>query len=205
MRCQAVLEALRGRFDTARTMLADARTSVEDLGDRHGLLETQLYQGIVELLANDPVAAEPHLREAYGGLGRLGVGADAGQAAAHLSRSLLQQGRLDEASELAADSEALAGQNPQTAIAAKTAHAEILAAQGDPDGALLVAAEAVALAEGTDILIDHANANLALARVRADGPVQTVGHQDLARSPVDCRLPARKEAVGEHDQPCRAF
>ncbi|MDX2380831.1 MAG: AAA family ATPase, partial [Acidimicrobiia bacterium] len=164
-RCQAVLEALRGRFDTARAMLADALATVEELGLRHGWLETQLYSGIVELLAGDPAAAEPHLRSAYGGLGRLGIGADAGQAAAHLSRALLLQGRLDEADELATDSEALAGQNPQTAIAAKTARAEILAARGEIEDALRLAEEAVALAEGTDIVIDHANANVALARV----------------------------------------
>ncbi|MGA9278790.1 ATP-binding protein, partial [Ilumatobacter sp.] len=165
-RCQAVLEAFRGRFDTARTMLAEARATVEELGLRHGLLETELYSGIVELLANDPVAAEPFLRSAYGGLGRLGIGADAGQAAAHLSRALLLQGRLDEADELAADSEALAGQNPQTSIAALTARAEILAARGDLAAALRLAEAAVALGADTDIVIDHGQANVALARVR---------------------------------------
>ncbi len=165
-RCQAVLEALRGRFDTARTMLAEARATVEELGLRHGLLETELYSGIVELLANDPVAAEPFLRSAYGGLGRLGIGADAGQAAAHLSRALLLQGRLDEADELAADSEALAGQNPQTSIAAHTARAEILAARGDLTAALRLAEAAVELGAGSDIVIDHGQANVALARVR---------------------------------------
>ncbi len=179
-RCQAVLEALRGRFDTARTMLTEARATVEELGHRHGLLETELYSGIVELLAGDPVAAEPYLRSAYGGLGRLGIGADAGQAAAHLSRALLLQGRLDEAHELATDSDALAGQNPQTAIAAKTALAEIKAARGELDEALRIAEEAVARARGTDIVIDHANANLALARVR-----DAAGDAAGARSALD--------------------
>ncbi len=96
MRCQAVLEALRGRFDTSRSLLDGARVTGEELGLRHGLLETSLYAGIVELLAGDAVAAEPYLRDAFGGLGQLGIGADAGQAAAYLARSLLQQGRLDE-------------------------------------------------------------------------------------------------------------
>ena len=179
-RCQAVLEALRGRFDTARDMLAEARASVEKLGDRHGLLETQLYWGIVELLAGDPEAAEPHLRAAYGGLGRLGIGADAGQAAAYLSRALLLQGRLEEAAELADDSEALAGQNPQTIIAAKTARADLLAATGDLEEAQRAADQAVAAAAGTDILIDHANANLALARVRS-----LAGDAEGTRNAVD--------------------
>ncbi len=165
VRCQAVLEALRGRFDTARTMLADARATVEELGLRQGVAETDLFAGIVELLVGEPAAAEAPLRAAYQGLGRLGFGADAGQAAAFLARALLQLGRLDEAEELATDSAALAGQNPQSAIAARSARAEILAAQGRCDEAVAVATEAVVLAAGTDIVVDHANANAVLARV----------------------------------------
>ncbi|HUS43991.1 MAG TPA: AAA family ATPase [Ilumatobacteraceae bacterium] len=166
-RCQAVLEAMRGRFDTARSLLSASRVTSLELGLDHGLLETSLFAGIVELLADDPVAAEPHLRDAFGGLGQLGIGADAGQAAAHLARSLMRQGRLDEAGELAADSDALAGQNLQTAIAARSVQAEILAARGDTGPALALADEAVRLAAGTDLVFDHANAMSALARVRA--------------------------------------
>ena len=166
-RCQAVLEAMRGRFDTARSLLNASRVTSLELGLHHGLLETSLYAGIVELLADDPEAAEPHLREAFGGLGQLGIGADAGQAAALLARAMLLQGRLDEADELAADSDALAGQNLQTAIAARSAQAEILAARGDTGPALALADEAVRLAAGTDLAFDHANALSTLARVRA--------------------------------------
>ncbi|MGI9624703.1 MAG: AAA family ATPase, partial [Acidimicrobiales bacterium] len=165
-RCQAVLEALRGKFDTARTMLESSRSTAEELGLRRGLMETELYAGIVELVANDAEAAEPHLRIAYGGLGRLGIGADAGQAAAYLARALLMQGRLDEAEELAADSDALAGQNPQTLIAARTAQAEIMSARGRHDEAIEWAEAAVSAAAGKDIIVDAANAQSTLARVR---------------------------------------
>ncbi len=165
VRCQAVLEALRGRFDTARKLLTDSRATVEELGLRHALGETDLFTGIVELLAGDPAAAEPPLRRAYEGLGRLGIGSDAGQAAAHLARSLLQQGRIDEAERLAAESAELAGENPRTAVAARSAQAEILAAQGRLDEAVAMAQEAVARAEGTDIIVDHAAASAVLAQV----------------------------------------
>jgi tetratricopeptide (TPR) repeat protein len=158
---------MRGRFDTSRSLLASARAIGEEIGLRHGLLETALYSGIVELLAGDPVAAEPHLREAFGGLGQLGIGADAGQAAAYLARSLLLQGRLDEADDLANDGDALAGQNLQTAIAARAAQAEIFAARGDTASALALADEAVRMVADTDIVFDHANALATLARVRA--------------------------------------
>src|SRR5205823_6349772 len=53
LRCQAVLEALRGRDDAARRMLAAARSSLEELGLRSGLLETDLFAGIIGLLAGD--------------------------------------------------------------------------------------------------------------------------------------------------------
>ncbi|MGB7880897.1 MAG: hypothetical protein WBL31_19180, partial [Ilumatobacteraceae bacterium] len=83
------------------------------------------------------------------------------------ARALLLQGRLDEADELAADSDALAGQNLQTAIAARSAQAEILAVRGETVEALVLAEEAVRLAADTDIVLDHANALATLARVRA--------------------------------------
>ena len=166
-RCQAVLEAMRGRFETARSLLDASRTTSLELGLDHGLLETSLYAGIVELLADDPAAAVPHLRDAFGGLGQLGIGADAGQAAAHLARALLLQGHLGEADDLATESYALAGQNLQTAITARSAQAEILTARGDVGRALALADEAVRLATGTDLVFDHANALSTLARVRA--------------------------------------
>lgn len=167
VRCQAVLEGLRGRFDTARTMLASARETAEELGLRQSLMVTELYAGIVELLAGEPEAAESHLRIAYGGLGQRGISADAGQAAAHLARALMLQGRLDEAEELATEADALAGQNIQTAIAANAVLAEILSARGDHDEAIASAQAAVDLAAGNDIVVDHANACASLGRVRA--------------------------------------
>lgn len=97
----------------------------------------------------------------------MGIGADAGQAAAYLARALLLQGRLEEAEDLVHESDALAGQNPQTAIVVKAVFAEVLSASGEHAEALQIADEAVAIAAGMDILFDHANAVAAQARVRA--------------------------------------
>ncbi len=167
MRHLAVLELLRGRPDKARTMLADARQIVADLGLRHGLMETELFAGIIESMEGDPVAAEPHFRTALEGLDALGVGADAGLAAALLARSVLAQGRINEADRYAAESERLAGRNLKTAIAWRAVRAEILAAQGRHAEAVAMARDAVAVAAGTDIVLDHADACLALSRVLA--------------------------------------
>ena len=130
IRCQGLLEALRGRFDSAHEKFEASRTTARDLGLRQGLYETELFEGFVELLADDPVAAEPHLRLARDGLGALGIGADAGQAAALLARSLLRQGRIDEADELATAALATAGENLQTAVASRAVLGEIRAVQG---------------------------------------------------------------------------
>ncbi|TXI42877.1 MAG: hypothetical protein E6Q57_14015, partial [Mycobacterium sp.] len=192
LRCLAVLELLRGRPDKARSMLGDARQVVAELGLRHGLMETELYAGIIELMVGDPVAAEPHFRTALEGLDALGVGADAGQAAALLARSVLAQGRIDEADRYAAESERIAGHNLKTAIGWRAVRAEILSAQGQHEAAIAKAREAVAVAADTDLVLDHADACLALSRVlAAAGDASAAAH---ARSDAES-LYAAKDAV----------
>ena len=68
LRCQAVLEALRGRTDAARRMIASSRRMVEELGITQRLLEADVFAGLIELLEGDAVAAERWLRTAYDGL-----------------------------------------------------------------------------------------------------------------------------------------
>ncbi|OBG34540.1 adenylate cyclase [Mycobacterium alsense] len=198
LRCLAVLELLRGRPDKARSMLGDAHQIVAELGLRHGLMETELFAGIIELMGGDPVAAEPHLRAALQGLDALGVGADAGLAAALLARSVLAQGRVDEADRYASESEHLAGHNLKTAIAWRAVRAEILAAQHRHAEAVAMAREAVAVAAGTDLVLDHADACRALGRVLAaagDAP----GAADARRHAE--ALYAAKEAEGAIARP----
>lgn len=165
MRCQAVLEALRGRFDVSRSMLASARATLEELGLRHGLLETDLFTGMVEFVAGDFDAAIAPLRSAYEGLGSLGVGADAGQAAALLARVLIEHGDVPEADQMAAASEQLAGQNLKTSIAWRIARAEVLAARGLVTEGIEFARAAVDIAQRTDLVLDHADACAALANL----------------------------------------
>ncbi len=116
LRCQAVLEALRGRTDAARRMIASSRRLVEELGITQRLLEADVFAGLIELLEGDAVAAERCLRAAYDGLRDHGLGIDAAQAAALLGRALLAQGRAAEAEALSHESEALAGDDFKAAI-----------------------------------------------------------------------------------------
>ena len=168
--CQGVLEALRGRTDAARRMVAASRKMVEELGITHRLLEADAFAGRIELLEGDATAAETSLRRAYEGLRDLGLGIDAAQAAALLARALLAQGRAEEAEALSRDSEALAGDDLQAAIAWRGVRAEALAQRGLHDEAVELAQAAVAIAAATDALLDHADARLALAAaLRAAG------------------------------------
>lgn len=165
LRCQAVLESLRGRTDAARRMLGAARRSLEELGHRHGLLSTEMFAGLVELSAGDAVAAENAFRAAHDGFVALGASADAAQAAALLGRAVLAQDRLAEAETVSLESERLGGADLKTAIAWRAVRAQALARHGRVDEALDLARAAVELAEPTDALLDQADAHLTLATV----------------------------------------
>ncbi|HZC90126.1 MAG TPA: BTAD domain-containing putative transcriptional regulator, partial [Mycobacterium sp.] len=164
-RCQAVLEAFRGRDAAARRMIDSARRTVTELGLRHALLEVEQFAGIVELVLGDPAAAEPHLRQACNGFRRMGLDADTAETAALLGRACLALNRDADADELCTESERLAGHALKASIAWRTLRAQLLSRQGDHDEARRVAQAAVTLAEGTDGLVDHGDACLSLARV----------------------------------------
>lgn len=164
-RCQAVLEAFRGRAAAARRMIDSARRTVTELGLRHALLEVEQFAGIVELVVDEPATAEPHLRKAYNGFRRMGLDADTAETAALLGRACLTLGRNAEADELCTESERLAGHALKPSIAWRTLRARLLSRGGDHDEARRVAEAAVSLAERTDALVDHADACLSLATV----------------------------------------
>jgi class 3 adenylate cyclase len=170
LRCQAVLEALRGRSEAARRMITSSRRMVEELGITQGLLETEFFAGLIELIEGDPAAAEQSLRAAYEGFRSHGLGIDAARAAALLGRPLLAQGRAAEAEALSHESEALAGDDLQAAITWRRVRAEALASRGEHAAAVDFARAAVEIAAATDALLHHADARLALAAaLRAAG------------------------------------
>ena len=164
-RCQAVLEAFRGRDAAARRMIDSARRTVTELGLRHALLEVEQFAGIVELILDDPAAAEPHLRQAYNGFRRMGLDADTAETAALLGRACLALNRDAEADELCTESERLAGHAFKPSIAWRTLRAQLLSGGDDHEEARRVAQAAITLAERTDALVDHGDACLALATV----------------------------------------
>ncbi|GFG95343.1 hypothetical protein MTIM_12220 [Mycobacterium timonense] len=191
-RCQAVLEAFRGRGAAARRMIDSARRAVTELGLRHALLEVEQFAGIVELILDDPAAAEPHLRKAYNGFRRMGLDADTAETAALLGRAYLALDRESEADELCSESERLAGHALKASIAWRTLRAHLLARGGDHVAARQVAEAAVTLAERTDALVDHGDACLTLATV-LNGAGDVVAARRAAEQAVE--LYERKGAV----------
>jgi DNA-binding SARP family transcriptional activator len=164
-RCQAVLEAFRGRGAAARRMIDSARRTVTELGLRHALLEVEQFAGIVELIVDDPTAAEPHFRQAYNGFRRMGLDADTAETAALLGGTCLALDRDTEADELCLESERLAGHALKASIAWRTLRARLLSRGHEHGEARRTAEAAVALAEHTDALVDHGDSCLTLATV----------------------------------------
>jgi class 3 adenylate cyclase len=196
-RCQAVLEAFRGRAAAARRMIDSARRMVTELGLRHALLEVEQFAGIVELAVDDPAAAEPHLRKAYNGFRRMGLDADTAETAALLGRACLALDRDAEADELCSESERLAGHALKASIAWRTLRAQLLARRNDHKEARRVAEAAVTLAEPTDALVDHGDACLALATV-LDAAADVAGARAAAEKAAD--LYERKGAAALADK-----
>jgi len=179
-RCQAVLEAMRGRFEAAREGLAAARGSLRELGHTVELQELTTFAGIVELLAGDPAAAESHLRQAHEKFSSLGFGVPAARAGALLARALLEQGREDEALAQTRYAERHAAGDLKATITWCGVRAEVLARRGDHAAGLALADRAVGLTEPTDALADKADAEMALARV-----LLVTGRPDEASSAVE--------------------
>ncbi|MGB5795687.1 MAG: hypothetical protein WBH51_07820 [Mycolicibacter algericus] len=183
-RCQAVLEAFRGRAEAARRMIDSARRTVTELGLRHALLEVEQFAGIVELVVDEAAAAEPYLRQAYRGFRRMGLDADTAETAALLGRACLALDQDAEAAELCSESERLAGHALKASIAWRTLRALLLARRGEHAEARQVAEAAVGLAERTDGLVDHGDACLALATV-LNAAGDEVGARAAAERAVD--------------------
>ena len=91
--CSAVLEAMRGRADAARGDPRDgAGRRSRSSGSRCALAELDTSAGIVELLADEPAAAEALLARARDGFDALGVDAGAAHASALLGAGAARAG-----------------------------------------------------------------------------------------------------------------
>jgi class 3 adenylate cyclase/tetratricopeptide (TPR) repeat protein len=165
---QAMLEAMRGNFDRARTLVGSADAIAEEFGPKLYLAASGMALWEVETLAGDPSAAERAVRPSCELLEELGEVGYRFVAVSQLAASLCVLGRLDEAEELTRAAETFA---PTDDIASqmlwRQVRAQVLARRGERAEAERIAREAVALAGETDMLNWHGNALADLAEVYA--------------------------------------
>jgi len=177
----AALHAMAGEFEEARRLVAEGDEILGELVDLQSAVSQQ--EALVEMLAGEPAAAEARLRSGYERLVEMGEKALLASTSAMLAQALYAQGRFDEAAELCAISEKVAAEEDLTAqVSWRGVRAKLLA-PADWGEAHRLAAEGVAIAEGTDFETVRAEALIDLAEVCLAGD-----RPDEARSAVERAL-----------------
>ncbi|HET9325073.1 MAG TPA: adenylate/guanylate cyclase domain-containing protein [Gaiellaceae bacterium] len=177
--------AMLGRFDEARAILAETRS---ELAERGGGLDlatlTALESAMIELLADDPVAAAALGEEGCTLLEQLGERAFLSTASATLAIAFSELDRLQEAEAWAARAAELgATDDTYTQMLWRRARAKALARSGVYDEAETLAREAVAIGERTEGLSDQGDAYSDLAEV-----VLLAGRADEAAAALEQAL-----------------
>ncbi|HZO63337.1 MAG TPA: adenylate/guanylate cyclase domain-containing protein [Gaiellaceae bacterium] len=163
---RACLDAMEGRFDDARRLLAEMRTRYEDLGQSVRTILQRWYSAYVETRAADLDAAERSLRESCELLERMGNPGWLSTYAANLGHVLCSLGRWDEAGEWGGKSRELGGSDDiVTQMLWRQVLARVHAERGEDGEAERLAREAVGYGDRTDMLVNRANAHLDLAEV----------------------------------------
>jgi class 3 adenylate cyclase/tetratricopeptide (TPR) repeat protein len=167
LRTRAALMAMQGRFDSARDLIARARSLAEELG-----LELVLAAGIaqqageIEMLSGDAAAAERELRPACDALERMGSWAHLSTLAPRLADCLFTLGQDEEALRLTELTERIAAHedaSPQTDW--RRVRAKVLARRGEFAAAERLAREATSHAASSDFLDLRARAAADLGEV----------------------------------------
>jgi len=161
------LEAMRGRFDEARALIAQARSILREIKLSVWMAGplTQM-SGWVDLLAGDPSAAERDLRWGAKTLREIGELSWLSTVAAILAEAIYSQGRYEEAEEFIRVSEETAGsEDVYSQALLRSVRARILVRRGQADEAEHLARQAVAIAQPTDFLFMQSMSLLGLGDV----------------------------------------
>jgi class 3 adenylate cyclase/tetratricopeptide (TPR) repeat protein len=162
----AHLRAMQGDFDEARDLYTRARALLEELGVAVVAAWTSLESSAVEMLAGEPARAEERLRPDYETLTDMGEKFFLPLLTALLARSVLAQGRPEEAAEIAGTAINLAAEDDiEPQALSRGVRARILASEGKLDEAERLAREAVELMRKTDAPVKQGDALLDLAEV----------------------------------------
>jgi tetratricopeptide (TPR) repeat protein len=179
----AILEAMRGNFARARALAASADAAAADFGQKLWLAAGGMALWEIEMLAGDLSAAERAVRRSCELLEELGEVGLRSTAAGRLAASLYALARLDEAHEWSETAEGLAPTGDVSSqMLWRQVRAGVLGRRGHHAEAVELACEAVALAEETDMLNDHANALADLGEIYVAAGRAGEGHARLEQA-----------------------
>jgi len=180
LRYLAGLHAMAGRFARARTLLAESRAIVEDLGFMSLVAADTQVEASVAIVAGKYEEAEALLRVGAARLEEMGEKSLLATTLAQLAHVLYAQGRDNEARELTeVSADAGARDDLSVQMLWRRVRAKIFVRDGRHQEAERLAREAVALAERTDWPSDHGDALLDLGEV-----LFAAGRRDEAESSV---------------------
>jgi class 3 adenylate cyclase/tetratricopeptide (TPR) repeat protein len=172
----AGLTAMEGRFEDARTHLDRAMSTLDQLGLRVRAAALSYLSGFIDLLADQPVKAEEHLRRGCEACERMGGTYVLGNLLALRAQAVYAQGRYVEAVQLGeAAKEAGTADDVVGKVTAQGARAKALARLGWGEEPESLAGEAVAAARGSGLLNLLADALADLADVH-----ETMGRTEQA-------------------------
>ena len=174
------LRGLEGNFDDGRFLLAEARTTFEELGNERAVLTVWTPLAVeLESLAGD--GAEPFARSSFESLRDADDAAYATTHAVVLAEFLVARGEDEEADELCrfAEEEAL-DSDVFVQFRWRSLRAVLLARSGDLEAAERAARDAVAVSAHTDALRDRARTHVALAEVLRRKGNQTAADTEIA-------------------------
>jgi class 3 adenylate cyclase/tetratricopeptide (TPR) repeat protein len=179
---QGKLEAMRGRPEEARELVARARSILQEVALTVWLAGplTQMA-GWVELLAGDPGTAERELRRSVETLRAIGELSWLSTVVGILAEAVYVQGRYDEVEPFLQLCEETAGsEDAYSQSLLRSIRAKLLARRGAPQAAEELARQAVAVAEPTDFLFLQCLVLLSLGEV-----LQLVGRPEEARTVLE--------------------
>jgi DNA-binding SARP family transcriptional activator len=160
----ALLHAMKGEFEIAERLLAQAGELLRELGGIGSGVSH--LEALVRLLAGQPELAEARLRADVETLSSMSAGDALATTTALLAQVVYAQGRIGDADELCRMTERrAAAEDTTTQLVWRGVRAKVLAGEGRCDEAEALAREAVALAESTDLLFHRGDAMLDLAEV----------------------------------------
>jgi class 3 adenylate cyclase/tetratricopeptide (TPR) repeat protein len=164
---RAVFEAARGEIATARRLLDQARSLLQEIALTVWIAGPLAQMaGLVELQAGNPEAAEQELRQSHETLIEVGEMAWTPTVAALLAEAVYVQGRYDEAQALAERSREMAGsEDVLSQVLWRRVTAAVLARRGQRQDAETLIREALDLSVTTDSLPLQGQARLGLAEV----------------------------------------